>query len=1274
MAHFQRSLGAALLRTALSLALAVGLSSPARAFDGNANTAGYTGTNISGLTCQVLRETDSNFGNSILDLADAAVTQLFTATAEDLVAGVTQPTGPVVTVSDLQNICTELSNVTIVSQRSPTTSFAGASYHGIVFRGTQGGVRYEWEVAVSGVTNTTFINTRTAIVPTLGLTASTTAGQKTAGVNFTYTITPSAQIANTSGALTLSSTLPATLSYVSASGTGWTCSAPGGTLSCTSNLSISADSNGQPVTLTVTPTTSGTVSTTFSLSGGGASNSPTAIVGPTTVNAAVATTLAQATVSLTQGSVANVTPVTATGGTAPVTFSVNPALPAGLTLGPSNGTITGTPSTPSAAATYTITATDTNGSSSARNITLSVAAATPTLISISPSFGNETGGTIVTLTGTFLTGATAVSFGGTPAVSFSVDAASQITATSPAGTGLVDIRVTTPGGTTANTAADDFAYRADQTITFPQPGTQTFGTTPTLSVTATSGLPIEFSSSTTGVCTITSGGALTFITSGTCTIDANQSGNGSFFAAPTVSRTFTVAAIVPNAPVIGTATAGNTQATVSFTAPDSTGGAALSGYTVTASPGGATGTGASSPITVTGLTNGVAYTFTVTATNSAGTGAASAASNTVTPAEPQTITFPNPGTQTFGTTPTLSAGATSNLTVTFTSSTTGVCSVTSGGLLTFVTAGTCTINADQAGNSAWLPASQVSRSFTVSPAVASAPTNVTAVAGDTQASISFTAPANTGGTFITGYTLTVSPPDVAPVNGASSPIVVTGLTNGQAYTFTVTADNAAGTSPASAPSNSITPAATQTITFNNPGSQNFGTSPTLAAITDAVGLTPTFTSSTPSVCTITPGGTLTFISAGTCTINADQAGNLTYLPASRVTRSFAVMGTAAVVLSASGGTFSAGVPVTLTATVTGPSPTGTVTFSDGATTLGTATLSSGAASLTTTFAGGSTPSVTAAYSGDTFHNAAVSATLTLTEAVDSPSEDIAQTMAQSRMRNLFLGQPDLTQFARGGSTRAFGLTVSAMNGQIDWFRPDGPVWFRLSANRSSGGGAESHYALLSFGTHRSLGDGSLFGVMGQIDSIGFTDATGSGKATGWLAGPYGVTRVGTLPIWVEGRLLVGKSDNRMTPTGAATDRTDGDRFLGLVKLSGEIASDQAVWAPYLSYGAGTERLDAFTSSLGVPVAANEQRRTELSAGLDLGWSVPVLTGSLALDSGFGIVATGGDVAKETALRLRFGLDRVSANGTRSFLRITTQGGGSSTTRSLAADIGLELDF
>jgi uncharacterized protein YccT (UPF0319 family) len=125
-------------------------------------------------------------------------------------------------------------------------------------------------------------------------------------------------------------------------------------------------------------------------------------------------------------------------------------------------------------------------------------------------------------------------------------------------------------------------------------------------------------------------------------------------------------ATVPGAPTIGTATRGNASATARWTAPASNGGSAITGYTVRVVNAAGTQVGALRPaaagatsLVVTGLTNGQAYRFSVTATNAVGTGAASALSAAVTPA---TV----PGAPVIGTASAGVAGGTINATARWT--------------------------------------------------------------------------------------------------------------------------------------------------------------------------------------------------------------------------------------------------------------------------------------------------------------------------------------------------------------------------------------------------------------------------------------------------------------------------------------------------------------------------------------------------------------------------------------------------------------------------------
>lgn len=92
--------------------------------------------------------------------------------------------------------------------------------------------------------------------------------------------------------------------------------------------------------------------------------------------------------------------------------------------------------------------------------------------------------------------------------------------------------------------------------------------------------------------------------------------------------------------------------------------------------------------------------------------------------------------------------------------------------------------------------------------VPSAPTAVSATGGEAQATVSWAASSDDGGSAITSYVVTATPGgQTATAGSAATSATVSGLSNGTSYTFTVKATNAIGSSPASAASNVVTPAA-----------------------------------------------------------------------------------------------------------------------------------------------------------------------------------------------------------------------------------------------------------------------------------------------------------------------------------------------------------------------------------------------------------------------------------------------------------------------------------
>jgi hypothetical protein len=143
---------------------------------------------------------------------------------------------------------------------------------------------------------------------------------------------------------------------------------------------------------------------------------------------------------------------------------------------------------PAGTGTVDVSVTTPNGTSSVVSADQFTYNPAPAVTGLSPDSGPEAGATPEAISGSGFGGATAVYFGST-SVAFTVNSNSSISATSPAGTGTVDVTVVTPNGTSATTAADQYTYNAPPAVTglTPSDGPEDGGTAVTIHGTGFSG-------------------------------------------------------------------------------------------------------------------------------------------------------------------------------------------------------------------------------------------------------------------------------------------------------------------------------------------------------------------------------------------------------------------------------------------------------------------------------------------------------------------------------------------------------------------------------------------------------------------------------------------------------------------------------------------------------------------------------------------------------------------------------------------------------------------
>ena len=339
------------------------------------------------------------------------------------------------------------------------------------------------------------------------------------------------------------------------------------------------------------------------------------------------------------------------------------------------------------------------------------------------------------------------------------------------------------------------------TVTMPVPTNDGGQTITNYTATGTGGVTCT---SSTNVCVFT---GLTANTSYTFTYRAtNMIGTSSASAASTALR----AANVPNTPATPTARLDGNSGNITVQYRSVSGnGASITGYTVTATPGGATCVANATTCVFNTLPSGNSYTFTVFATNAAGNSTASASSDSlVIPGSPSKIAKPTVTSGGSGradvtwTAPSDNGSAITGYTVTA-SNGGGTCTTTSAthcviSGLTPGTGYTFTITAtNSAGTS---PSSDSSDAFTVLGGPAAPGPASAVVSGTGRIAVSWSAPSSDGGSAITGYTVTSSPVSTTCRTTTALTCNFTGLTVGQAYTFAVVATSALGSSSPSSTS------------------------------------------------------------------------------------------------------------------------------------------------------------------------------------------------------------------------------------------------------------------------------------------------------------------------------------------------------------------------------------------------------------------------------------------------------------------------------------------
>jgi hypothetical protein len=299
--------------------------------------------------------------------------------------------------------------------------------------------------------------------------------------------------------------------------------------------------------------------------------------------------------------------------------------------------------------------------------------------------------------------------------------------------------------------------------------------------------------------------------------------------------------------------------------------------------------------------------------------------------------------------------------------------------------------------------------------------------------------------------------------------------------------------------------------------------------------------------------------------------------------------------------------------------------------------------------------------------------LTISNTIVEITQEAIAGFMLGRANNLASNQPGLTRFLQGDGCGTFSANATEGSGSINGCASNGNTWAEISGSWSG----NDSYTLTSFGAHGFVNPNLLVGGMVQFDYA--EDSTNNASGNGYMVGPYFVAQVPDQPLFLEGRLLYGQTDNDISPLDTYTDSFETERWLAQLRATGEYQVQATTLMPLLDFTYTDDSQKAYTDSLGNTIPGQTVSLKQLTAGMDFSTPISVSTGALELTGGLsGIYSStdGGAAAPEFENwrgRTHLGLNYGMASG--ATLSATTFYDGIGTDyEGYGASLGFDLKF